>query len=43
MMKNPDEKERLKAAEQLGKRYGLFTDRIEQQVDMDLNITVTRK
>lgn len=38
--KPPDEKERLKAAELLGKRYGLYTDRIEQQVDMDLNITI---
>lgn len=38
--KTPDEKERLKAAELLGKRYGLYTDRIEQEVDMDLNITV---
>lgn len=27
--KNPDEKERLKAAELLGKRYGLFTERVE--------------
>lgn len=27
--KAPDEKERLKAAEQLGKRYGLFTDKID--------------
>lgn len=26
--KNPDEKERLKAAELLGKRYGLFTDKV---------------
>ena len=40
MQKAPDEKERLKAAELLGKRYGLYTDRVEQQVDMDLNITV---
>ena len=40
MQKAPDEKERLKAAELLGKRYGLYTDRIEQEVDMDLNITV---
>lgn len=40
MKKAPDEKERLKAAELLGKRYGLYTDRIEQDVDMDLNITV---
>ena len=40
MKKAPDEKERLKAAELLGKRYGLYTDRIEQEVDMALNITV---
>lgn len=40
MKKAPDEKERLRAAELLGKRYGLYTDRIEQEVDMDLNITV---
>lgn len=40
MMKAPDEKERLKAAEQLGKRYGLFTEKVEQQIDMDLNIVV---
>lgn len=26
--KTPDEKERLKAAELLGKRYGLFTDKV---------------
>lgn len=29
-----------KAAELLGKAYGLYTDRIEQDVDMDLKITV---
>lgn len=40
MQKAPDEKERLKAAELLGKRYGLYTDKIETEVDMDLNITV---
>lgn len=40
MEKSPDEKERLKAAELLGKRCGLYTDRVEQKVDMDLNITV---
>lgn len=40
MEKAPDEKERLKAAELLGKRYGLYTDRVEQDVDMELNITV---
>ena len=38
--KAPDEKERLKAAELLGKRYGLYTDKIESDVDMELNITV---
>ena len=40
MQKAPDEKERLKAAELLGKRYGLYTEKVEQSVDMDLNITV---
>ena len=40
MQKAPDEKERLKAAELLGKRYGLYTEKIEQAVDMELNITV---
>jgi phage terminase small subunit len=29
MNKAPDEKERLKAAELLGKRYGLFTDKLK--------------
>lgn len=38
--KPPDEKERLRAAELLGKRYGLYTERVEADVDMDLNITV---
>lgn len=40
MDKAPDEKERLKAAELLGKRYGLFKDKVEQQVDMELNINI---
>ena len=40
MEKAPDEKERLKAAELLGKRYGLYTEKVEQNVDMELNITV---
>ena len=40
MQKAPDERERLKAAELLGKRYGLYTEKVEQAVDMDLNITV---
>lgn len=38
--KEPSEKDRLKAAELLGKRYALFTDKVEQTVDMELNITV---
>lgn len=40
--KAPDEKEKLRAAELLGKRYGLFTDKVnmDANVDMDLNITI---
>lgn len=38
--KPPDEKERLKAAELLGKAHMLFTDKVQQEVDMDLTITV---
>lgn len=38
--KPPDEKERTKAAELLGKRYALFTEKVEQDVDMELNITI---
>ncbi len=37
--KAPDEKERLKAAELLGKRYGLFTDK----VDMNAPVTIVIK
>lgn len=40
MGKTPDEKERLKAAELLGKRYGIYTDKVEQQVDMELSINI---
>lgn len=40
MQKAPDEKERLRAAELLGKRYGLYTEKVEQLVDMDLNIVI---
>ena len=40
MEKSPSEKERLKAAELLGKRYSLFTDKVETDVDMDLNISI---
>ena len=32
-----------KAAELLGKAYALFTDKLEADMDMELNITVTRK
>lgn len=38
--KPPDEKERLKAAELLGKRYGLYTDKVEMDADTELCITV---
>ena len=40
MKKAPDEKERLKAAELLGKRYALFTEKVERDVDMALNINI---
>jgi len=40
ILKEPSEKDRLKAAELLGKRYGLYTDRIETDVDMELNISI---
>lgn len=40
MEKAPSEKERLKAAELLGKRYALFTDKVDMDADMDLNITM---
>lgn len=36
----PSEKDKLKAAELLGKRYVLFTEKVEQAVDMDLNISI---
>lgn len=38
--KEPSEKDRLKAAELLGKRYGLYTEKIETDVDMELNINI---
>lgn len=38
--KRPDEKEATKAAELLGKRYGLWIEKVENNVDMDLNITI---
>lgn len=40
MDKTPDEKERLKAAELLGRRYGIFTDKIKTDVDTQLNISI---
>lgn len=40
ILKEPSEKDRLKAAELLGKRYGLYTDRVETEVDMELNISI---
>lgn len=39
MKKAPDEKEKLKAAELLGKRYGLFTDKLE--VDGNAKVVIT--
>ncbi|MGN1085418.1 MAG: terminase small subunit [Porcipelethomonas sp.] len=38
--KAPDEKEKLRAAELIGKRYGLYTDKIEADIDTELNITI---
>lgn len=38
--KAPSEKERLKAAELLGKRYGLYTEKVDVAADMELNITI---
>ncbi|MGD6877849.1 terminase small subunit [Bacillus infantis] len=40
MQKKPSEKDRLRAAELLGKRYGIYTERIETDVDMELNINI---
>lgn len=38
--KPPDEKERLKAAELLGKRYGAFTDKMDINSDNLVKITI---
>ena len=38
MKKPPDEKERLKAAELLGKRYGLWTDKVDVAGDVSVVI-----
>lgn len=40
LQKAPDEKERLRAAELLGKRYGLYTEKIEADMDTTLNIKI---
>lgn len=40
MEKEPYEKDKLKAAELLGKRYGLYTEKVEEKVDMELNVTI---
>lgn len=40
MRKAPSEKDRLRAAELLGKRYGLYTDKVDVSADMDLNISI---
>lgn len=40
MQKAPSEKDKLKAAELLGKRFGLYTDRIDMDADLDLRITI---
>lgn len=38
--KCPSEKDKLKAAELLGKRYGIYTEKVESNVDMELNISI---
>lgn len=40
ILKEPSEKDRLKAAELLGKRYGIYTEKIETDVDMELSINI---
>lgn len=40
VQKAPDEKERLKAAELLGKRFGIFSDKIDIDADMELTVRV---
>lgn len=40
MTKSPSEKDRLKAAELIGRRFGLFKDNIGLDADMDINIGV---
>ena len=40
MQKAPSEKDRLKAAELLGKRYGLYTEKVEADIDTELHISI---
>ena len=40
LKKEPSEKDRLRAAELLGKRYGLYTDKVETDVDMTLTVNI---
>ena len=40
MQKRPSEKDRLKAAELLGKRYGLYTDKVDMDADTELTIKI---
>lgn len=40
MGKAPSEKDRLKAAELLGKAHGTFTEKVDLNADMDLNISI---
>lgn len=40
IIKKPDEKEKLKAAELLGKRYGLYTDKIDKNEDLNISVTI---
>lgn len=40
MGKPPSEKERIRAAELLGKRYGSFTEKVEVEADLELNVKV---
>ena len=40
VVKPPSEKERIKAAELLGKRYGAVTDKVEVGADLELNVKV---
>jgi phage terminase small subunit len=38
MEKEPSEKDKLKAAELLGKRYGLYTEKVEEKVECDYRL-----